>query len=96
MSAVQHYKDELVLAKKDVVFTQKRILSLYNDHNVALLKLQTAYVCAYCLVSFSITDANEPCSHNKSYKSEPAYKDVPMPVDIRGSKMHYWTPARKS
>lgn len=43
-----------------------------------------------------MTDANEPCSHNKSYKSEPAYKDVPMPADIRGSKMHYWTQARKS
>lgn len=52
-------------------------------------------VCAYCMAAFSIQEANEPCAYNKSYKSEHSYKDVELPVEIRGQKMHYWVKAKK-
>lgn len=83
-------------AKKDVVENQKRILSIYNRQNAELLKLQSATICAYCLVSFNFADVNETCSHNKSYKSEPNYKEITVPQEIRGTKMHFWVPAKKS
>ena len=41
---------------------------------------EAAYICAYCLTSFSYEDVNEPCSHNKSFKSEPSYKDAIIPA----------------
>jgi hypothetical protein len=43
-----------------------------------------------------MAEVNESCSHNKSYKSEPNHKDTVVPQELRGSKMHFWVPARKS
>ena len=76
--------------------SKKRILSLYNNTNSSLLRLQKAMVCAYCLTAFSINEANEACSYNKGFKSEPTYKDIEVPAEIRGGKKHYWVPARKN
>lgn len=56
--------------------------------------MHKARVCAFCLTAFSIEEINEPCSHNKSFKSEPNYKDVDIPPEVRGCKMHFWVSAR--
>ena len=92
---VEHYHTEIAKAKRDVILNQKRILHWFNHQNHQLLQFNQAMVCAYCMAAFSINEANEPCAYNKSYKSEHSYKDVELPVEIRGQKMHYWVKAKK-
>ncbi len=94
--AVENCHRELFKARKEVIETQKRILHLYNDQNQELLRMHKARVCAFCLTAFSTEEANESCSQNKSYKSDPAYKDLEIPPEVRGCKMHFWVSARTS
>lgn len=73
----------------------KRIMHTFNRSNYHLMSSQRALVCAYCVASFSIQEANEPCAYNKSYKSEQNYSGVEVPAEVKGQKMHFWVEARK-
>lgn len=68
---IDHFKNEMTMATKDIAVNLRRILTLYNETNLELAKSDQCYICAYCLTPLTTEEVNHPCTHNKNYKVQP-------------------------